>query len=89
MFKELAKRLGFLPPQGARPQADQPVEDPAPRDAGEPEAALEPLAGIEELVPAAHSSLDRALTFTAVQAFLLGFRTSEGLTPLPPRTHSA
>ena len=53
MFKELAKRLGFLPPQGARPQADQPVEDPAPRDAGEPEAALEPLAGIEELDPAA------------------------------------
>ena len=39
----------------------------------------------EELVPAAHSNLDRALTFTAVQAFLLGFRTSEGLTPLPPR----
>ena len=34
MFKELAKRLGFLPPQGARPQADQPVEAPAPRDAG-------------------------------------------------------
>lgn len=38
-----------------------------------------------ELVPASHKSLDRALAFTAVQSFLLGFRTSEGLTPLPPR----
>lgn len=43
----------------------------------------------DALAPASHVNLERALTFTAIQAFLLGFRTSEGLTPLPPRTHSA
>lgn len=43
----------------------------------------------DELAPASHANLERALTFTAIQAFLLGFRTSEGLPPLPPRTHSA
>lgn len=43
----------------------------------------------DELAPASRVNLERALTFTAIQAFLLGFRTSEGLTPLPPRTHSA
>lgn len=41
------------------------------------------------LSPANRVHLERALEFTAIQAFLLGFRTSEGLTPLPPRTHSA
>ena len=58
MFKELAKRLGFLPPQDARGKQDPAVESPeapAPQDAGEPETSLElePLAGIEELDPAA------------------------------------
>ncbi len=43
----------------------------------------------EALPPAARVNLDRALAFTAVQAFLLGFRTSEGLTPLPPRQSQA
>ncbi len=42
-----------------------------------------------ELVPASHVNLERVLAFTAIQAFLLGFRTSEGLTPLPPRAHCA
>ena len=42
----------------------------------------------DDLVPACHSHLDSVLEFTAIQAFLLGFRTSEGLTPLPPRKHS-
>ncbi len=39
----------------------------------------------QELVPASQIHMDRALAFTAIQAFLLGFRTSEGLTDLPPR----
>lgn len=38
-----------------------------------------------DLSPASRANLERALEFTAIQAFLLGFRTSEGLTPLPPR----
>ena len=37
------------------------------------------------LPPASQVNLERALTFTAVQAFLLGFRTSEGLPPRTPR----
>ena len=41
----------------------------------------------KDLSPAASINLKHALEFTAIQAFLLGFRTSEGLTPLPPRDH--
>lgn len=37
------------------------------------------------LSPALRINLERVLEFTAIEAFLLGFRTSEGLTPLPPR----
>ena len=37
------------------------------------------------LPPASQVHLERVLTFTAVQAFLLGFRTSEGLPPRTPR----
>ncbi len=37
------------------------------------------------LSPASRINLEYVLEFTAIQAFLLGFRTSEGLTPLPPR----
>ena len=37
------------------------------------------------LSPADYGILKRVLEFTAVHAFLLGFRTSEGLPPLPPR----
>lgn len=44
---------------------------------------------LEKLSPANRVNLEYVLEFTAIQAFLLGFRTSEGLTPLPPRTHSA
>lgn len=43
----------------------------------------------EKLSPANRINLEHALEFTAIQAFLLGFRTSEGLPSLPPRTHSA
>ena len=43
----------------------------------------------EKLSPANRIHLEHALEFTAIQAFLLGFRTSEGLTPLPPRAHGA
>lgn len=43
----------------------------------------------KELSPASRINLKNVLEFTAIQAFLLGFRTSEGLTPLPPREHSA
>lgn len=60
MFKELAKRLGFLPPQGAHDkprevQAAEAPEVPIPQDAGGPEAAgeLEAPGGIEEIDPAA------------------------------------
>ena len=54
MLKELAKRLGFFPPQGVhdRPREPQAPQDPVPRDAGAPEAP-EPLSGIEDLDPAA------------------------------------
>lgn len=41
------------------------------------------------LSPANRVNLRHVLEFTAIQAFLLGFRTSEGLTPLPPRNHGA
>ena len=37
------------------------------------------------LSPAACVNLRHVLEFTAIQAFLLGFRTSEGLTPRTPR----
>ena len=40
----------------------------------------------KELSPAARQNLEYVLEFTAIQAFLLGFRTSEGLTPLTART---
>lgn len=39
------------------------------------------------LSPASQIHMDRVLAFTAIQAFLLGFRTSEGLTDLPPSAH--
>lgn len=42
-----------------------------------------------DLSPASRANLERALEFTAIQAFLLGFRTSEGLSPLPPRSRGA
>ena len=38
-----------------------------------------------ELPPSIRLSMNKCLEFTAVQAFLLGMRTGEGLTPLPPR----
>lgn len=41
----------------------------------------------KELSPASRQNLECVLEFTAIQSFLLGFRTSEGLTPLPPRGH--
>ena len=41
----------------------------------------------KSLSPANCVNLKRALEFTAIQAFLLGFRTSEGLTPRTPRRH--
>ena len=41
-----------------------------------------------KLSPANQLNLEHILEFTAIQAFLLGFRTSEGLTPLPPRSHN-
>ena len=40
-----------------------------------------------KLAPANQLSLEHILEFTAIQAFLLGFRTSEGLTPRTPRRH--
>jgi len=40
-----------------------------------------------DLSPASQIHMDRVLEFTAIQAFQLGFRTSEGLTDLPPRVH--
>lgn len=43
----------------------------------------------EHLSPASRRNLERVLAFTAVQSFLLGFRTSEGLTDLPPRRRTA
>lgn len=39
----------------------------------------------EKLSPANRLNLEQVLKFTAIQAFLLGFRTSEGLTPRTPR----
>ena len=44
---------------------------------------------LEKLPPANRVNLEYILEFTAIQAFLLGFRTSEGLTPRPPRTRGA
>lgn len=41
----------------------------------------------EKLSPANRINLEYVLEFTAIQAFLLGFRTSEGLTPRTPRRH--
>ena len=38
-----------------------------------------------ELAPTSRINLGHVLEFTAIQAFLLGFRTSEGLTPRTPR----
>ena len=43
----------------------------------------------DKLAPANLINLEYVLEFTAIQAFLLGFRTSEGLPPLPPRTRGA
>lgn len=43
----------------------------------------------EELPPASQRNLERALAFTAIHAFLLGFRTSEGLPDLPSRRRAA
>ena len=43
----------------------------------------------DKLAPANRINLEYVLEFTAIQAFLLGFRTSEGLPPLPPRTRGA
>lgn len=40
------------------------------------------------LSPANCVNLKHALEFTAIQAFLLGFRTSEGLTPRTSRRQS-
>lgn len=40
-----------------------------------------------ELAPTSRINLGHVLEFTAIQAFLLGFRTSEGLTPRTPRRH--
>ena len=40
------------------------------------------------LSPAACVNLRHVLEFTAIQAFLLGFRTSEGLTPRTSRRQS-
>jgi len=42
-----------------------------------------------ELSPASQINMERALAFMGIQAFLLGFRTSEGLTALPPRTQGS